>query len=100
MKKLLGILGIGLLVLLITVFIKTFTNSPGAHQKSTPLEAIPTNAIAHMSEAIQLPTETPNDAYEFDTATFFAYRKFMEKSYPLIHKNLPRTIVDSFNYIL
>ena len=87
MKKLISILGIGLLVIITIVLVKTFTNSPGAHQKSAALEAVPTNAIAHMSEAIQLKTETPNDAYQFDTATFLAYRKFMEKSYPLIHKN-------------
>ncbi len=62
MKKLIGILGIGLLVILTIVLVKTFTNNPGAHQKSTPLEAIPSNAIAHMSEAIQIQTETPNDA--------------------------------------
>ena len=70
MKKFLSILGIGLLVIITIVLVKTFTNSPGAHQKSTPLEAIPTNAITHMSEAIQLQTETPNDAYEFDGYLF------------------------------
>ena len=99
MKKIVSVLGIGLIVIFTIVLVKTFINTPGSHQKSTALEAIPNNAIAHMSEAIQIQTETPNDAYQFDTATFLAYRKFMEKSYPLIHKNLPRTIVDSFNYI-
>jgi len=49
MKKLLGVLGVGLLVIIIIVFVKTFTNTPGAHQKSKPLEAIPSNAITHMS---------------------------------------------------
>jgi carboxypeptidase PM20D1 len=99
MKKLLALLGIGLLLIITIIFIKTFTNSPGAHQKGISLEALPANAITHMSQAIQLHTETPNDAYVFDTTTFLAYRKFLEKSYPLIHKNLPRTTIDSFNYI-
>ncbi len=99
MKKILGFLGIGLIVIIAIVFVKTITNTPGAHQKSMPLEAFPTNAIAHMSQAIQIQTETPNDDYQFDTATFLTYRKFLETSYPLIHKNLPRTIIDSFNYI-
>ena len=99
MKKLLALLGIGLLLIITIIFIKTFTNSPGAHQKGISLEALPANAITHMSQAIQLRTETPNDAYVFDTTTFLAYRKFLEKSYPLIHKNLPRTTIDSFNYI-
>ena len=99
MKKLLALLGIGLLLIITIIFIKTFTNSPGAHQKGISLEVLPANAITHMSQAIQLRTETPNDAYVFDTTTFLAYRKFLEKSYPLIHKNLPRTTIDSFNYI-
>jgi carboxypeptidase PM20D1 len=52
-----------------------------------------------MTNAIQIKTETPNDNYEFDTATFMNYRKLIETAYPLIHKNLKRTIIDSFNYI-
>ena len=99
MKKFLSILGVGILVLMGIISIKTFTNQPKAQPKNSIQEPLPSNAIAHMSKAIQLSTETPNDAYEFDTATFLAYRKFMESAYPLIHKNLPRTIIDSFNYI-
>jgi carboxypeptidase PM20D1 len=99
MKKIAVLLGTLLIILVAIVLVKTWTNAPGAHQKSTILEPLTKEAIAHMSQAIQIKTETPNDAYEFDTATFFAYRKFLEKSYPLVHKNLPRTIIDSFNYV-
>jgi carboxypeptidase PM20D1 len=99
MKKIAVLLGTLLIILVAIVLVKTWTNTPGAHQKSTILEPLTKEAIAHMSQAIQIKTETPNDAYEFDTATFFAYRKFLEKSYPLVHKNLPRTIIDSFNYV-
>ena len=99
MKKIALFFGAILLILATIIVSKTISNAPGAHQKSTALEILPTEAIAHMSQAIQIKTETPNDAYEFDTATFFAYRKFIEKAYPLVHKNLPRTVIDSFNYI-
>lgn len=99
MKKIAVLLGTLLIILVAIVLVKTWTNTPGAHQKSTILEPLTKEAIAHMSQAIQIKTETPNDAYEFDTATFFAYRKFLEKSYPLVHKNLPRTVIDSFNYV-
>ena len=34
--------------------------------------------VAHMTGAIQLRTETPNDEYQFDTSTFMHYRKFIE----------------------
>ncbi len=99
MKKIAVLIGVVLLILAAIVVSKTISNSPGAHQKSSALEILPTEAIAHMSQAIQIKTETPNDAYEFDTVTFFTYRKFIEKAYPLVHKNLPRTVIDSFNYV-
>jgi len=99
MKKILGVIGILFTALCIFIFIKTITNKPSNDNTVVNLMPLPPNAIAHMSAAIQLRTETPNDAYEFDTATFMNYRKFIETNYPLIHKNLSRTIIDSFNYI-
>jgi carboxypeptidase PM20D1 len=99
MKKILSILGLALIAVLTVLIVKTISNKPLGNQKEIQLEALPQNAIEHMSAAIQLRTETPNDDYQFDTATFMHYRKFIESTYPLIHKNLPRTIVDSFNYI-
>jgi carboxypeptidase PM20D1 len=99
MKRILSGLGILALGLSIFVGIKTITNKPSNNLKEVSLLAMPENAIAHMTSAIQLRTETPNDEYQFDTATFMNYRKFIETAYPLIHKNLTRTIIDSFNYI-
>lgn len=99
MKKIVGILGILLLAVFIFVIIKTITNKPSMNKQEVNLLALPEKAIDHMSAAIQLRTETPNDDYQFDTVTFMRYRTFLETTYPLIHKNLPRTIVDSFNYI-
>jgi carboxypeptidase PM20D1 len=99
MKKILKFLGILLSGLLLFICIRTITNKPSNNSNEFTLEALPQNAITHMSSAIQLKTETPNDEYQFDTATFMNYRKFLENTYPLIHKNLPRTIIDSFNYI-
>ena len=100
MKKIVGILGLLLLAVFIFVIIKTITNKPSMNKQEVNLLALPEKAIDHMSAAIQLRTETPNDDYQFDTVTFMRYRTFLETTYPLIHKNLPRTIVDSFNYIL
>jgi carboxypeptidase PM20D1 len=99
MKRILSGLGILALGLSIFVGIKTITNKPSNNLKEVSLLALPENAITHMTSAIQLRTETPNDEYQFDTATFMHYRNFIETAYPLIHKNLTRTIIDSFNYI-
>lgn len=99
MKNLLKVLGGIILVLAVIVIAKTITNKSSIQKNTVTLIELPTDAIAHMSKAIQLPTETPDDSFKFDTTTFLAYRKFIESSYPLIHKNLPRTTIDSFNYI-
>ena len=99
MKKIFTVLGLAFLIITIIVVVKTVSNKPISNQKEVVLAALPQNAIEHMSAAIQLRTETPNDDYQFDTLTFMKYRKFLENTYPLIHKNLPRTIIDSFNYI-
>ena len=99
MKKIVSFLGILLLATFIFATIKTFINKPAVTQQEVKLLSLPEKAIDHMSSAIQLRTETPNDDYQFDTATFMHYRAFLESNYPLIHKNLPRTIIDSFNYI-
>ncbi len=99
MKKILSVIGILFSALLIFIGIRTITNKPAANNIQVNLSPLPQNAVAHMSAAIQYKTETPNDEYQFDTATFMNYRKFIETTYPLIHKNLTRTIIDSFNYI-
>ncbi len=99
MKKFFQLIGAILIMVLVVVIVNTIRNQPSEYNQAIVQEALPKNAIAHMSNAIQLKTETPNDAYQFDTATFLKYRKFIETAYPLIHQNLPRTIIDSFNYI-
>jgi carboxypeptidase PM20D1 len=97
-KVILPILG-ALILLSIVLIYNTVSNKPIFSTGKTSDLALPNEAIQHMSMAIQLRTETPNDLFQFDTATFMKYRAFMEKSYPLIHQKLSRTIIDSFNYI-
>ncbi len=99
MKNIVRVIAAILVLLIIVVVVKTISNKPSLQKGDVSLEELPSNAITHMSEAIQIATETPNDDYAFDTATFMAYRKFIEKNYPLITQKLPRTIIDSFNYI-
>lgn len=94
---------VGLSVLIASIFIvvliKTLINNPKSSDTKVTLAALPDSAISHMSKAIQIPTETPDDNYKYDSAIFYSYRKFIEQSYPLVHQQLTRTIVDSFHYI-
>ena len=99
MKKLVQLIAILLVIIGIIVIIKTITNKPSSQSQSIELVALPAGAIEHMTEAIQMATETPNDLYQYDSTVFYSYRKFLEKNYPLIHQKLTRTIIDSFHYI-
>lgn len=99
MKKLLQIIGFSLIVIIVILVVRTINNTPVKSIEAVHLDALPQGAIQHMSEAIQFATETPNDLYQYDSTVFYSYRKFIEKSYPLIHKQLTRTIIDSFHYI-
>ena len=99
MKRFIKVIALVFFSLLLVVITKTILNKPNNTTQSVSLQKLPTDAIKHMSEAIQMATETPNDLYQYDSTTFFAYRKFIERSYPLVHQKLTRTIIDSFHYI-
>ena len=99
MNRITKITGLIIGFLLLVVITKTILNKPVLENQNVSLTALPTDAIKHMTEAIQIATETPNDAFEYDSAVFYSYRKLIEKNYPLVHQQLSRTVIDSFNYI-
>lgn len=99
MNRIIKIAGLIIGSLLLVVITKTILNKPVLENQNVSLAALPTDAIKHMTEAIQIATETPNDAFEYDSAVFYSYRKLIEKNYPLVHQQLSRTVIDSFNYI-
>ncbi len=99
MNRITKIAGLIIGSLLLVVITKTILNKPVLENQNVRLTALPTDAIKHMTEAIQIATETPNDAFEYDSAVFYSYRKLIEKNYPLVHQQLSRTVIDSFNYI-
>ena len=99
MNRITKIAGLIIISLLLVVIIKTIVNKPVLTSQKINLTALPADAIKHMTEAIQIATETPNDAFEYDSTVFYSYRKLIEKNYPLVHQQLSRTVIDSFNYI-
>lgn len=99
MKKIVVGFLILFLALSMVVLYNTFKNKPILGQNKVNLTALPTDAISHMGQAIQISTETPDDNYKYDSSTFYKYRQFIDQSYPTVKSTLPRTIIDSFNYI-
>ncbi|EMB7844968.1 M20 family peptidase [Vibrio vulnificus] len=50
-------------------------------------------AAQRLSQAVQFPTISNQDCSDFDEDAFNRYHKFIEQSYPLVHKTLKRELV-------
>ncbi len=51
-------------------------------------------AVNNLSRAIQFPTVSNHDITKMDLAQFSALEKFLEESYPLLHQNLEKTVIN------
>lgn len=91
MKVLYGIL-IALAVFIVITLIRAIFFVPKT-KKYEPLEDehIDVDRVAkHLSGAIQIPTVSYPENEKVDWAKFDEFHKYLEESYPLIHKNLER----------
>jgi Acetylornithine deacetylase/Succinyl-diaminopimelate desuccinylase and related deacylases len=55
--------------------------------------------VKHLSDAVQIPTVSMVGEFEGIDAPFFEYHKFLENSYPLIHKAAQKTIINSYSLV-
>jgi len=100
MKKILKFLGIILLLLVAIVLINTFRFSHPLPKKTALSQPpIDDSAIAHMQEAIRIPTISYADTIAIDTAAYLRFRQFLETAYPLVHQKLNRQIFEHFSYL-
>ena len=100
MKKfILGILSI--IVLLATVVvIRTFIftgNQPKIEAFKT--FGITDSAKYHMAEAISIPTISHENPADFDSTAFDSFMLFLERTYPLTHKELIVTPINTYSRI-
>lgn len=61
-----------------------------------PIEVDSEKAVRHLSKSIQFETISSQDSRLFDEKPFLEFHQFIQKSYPLIHKNLTREIVNKY----
>ncbi len=99
MKIFMGAAGLLLLVLAVVLGINYFSAKPWPSHHAGPLQPLPDSAVAHMSEAIRIPTISPEDTLHIDTASFNRFRLFLETSYPLLHQHCTRTIINGYSYV-
>ena len=98
-RTILKIFIIAIVVITAIVLFRTFTAKPWPSHKAEALITLPDSAISHMSQAIQIATISPEDTTHIDSVHFNQFRIFLEKSYPLIHKNLSRTLIKNYSYV-
>jgi len=55
---------------------------------AVPAPATPPAALEHLQEAIHYKTISYSDSTLLDTAQFFGFHRFLEKTYPTVHANL------------
>ena len=98
-KKLFYFAGLAILLLLAILLFNTLRTEPWPLHKAAALEPLPDSAITHMSNAIRIATVSPEDTTRIDSVHFNQFRFFLEQSYPLIHRQLSRTIIKDYSYV-
>jgi carboxypeptidase PM20D1 len=90
LRKILLILGLGLLVLLAILLWNTFRFPSRQLTDVAPAPAlnVSDSAISHLSRAIQFRTVSYQDPTLTDTTQFDAFLAFLESTYPLVHRHL------------
>lgn len=100
LKKLLRFAGLALLLLLVVLVFNTLRSKPWpvAAANSNP-PPMPDSAVAHLSQAVQIPTISINDTAAIDTAAFIKFGQFVQQAYPQINTHLTKTMVDGLNFV-
>src|SRR6185436_12032958 len=97
-KTLIGT-GILLVVVFTILLINILRLKPWPVKQAEALQPLPDSAIVHFSQAIQIPTISVSDTSAIDTAAFKAFGSFLQSTYPLIHRQLSKTMIDHFFYV-
>ncbi|MBK9793924.1 MAG: M20/M25/M40 family metallo-hydrolase [Sphingobacteriales bacterium] len=67
--------------------------------KANPAPALADDALKHFQQAIQFQTVSYDAPSQWDSVPFTEFRKFLESTYPLVHKTLTREIVSGYSYL-
>ncbi|NLZ25416.1 MAG: M20/M25/M40 family metallo-hydrolase [Clostridiales bacterium] len=90
----------GLIILI--MIIKTVTLKPEKSEKSeeVTLYDFDENALAeHLSEAVKIPTVSMVEEYKNNSQPFFRFHRYLEETYPLIHKTAEKTIIADYSLV-
>ncbi|HWA33815.1 MAG TPA: M20/M25/M40 family metallo-hydrolase, partial [Cyclobacteriaceae bacterium] len=100
MKRLLGILGLLIVLLIGVLLFNTFL----FESKQLKVEAIATSvpstaAIEHFQKAIGYKTISFGDSIHFDSSAFLGFHRYLQTTYPLVHAKLKRERVLKYSLL-
>lgn len=98
-RLLLLLLAIFIVLAAVVVFRTARYGTPVPQGQSLPLPSAPDSAVAHMSQAVQIPTVSYADSLPVDTPAYTRFRTFLEGAYPQVHQKLERKIFNQFSYL-
>lgn len=93
---------LGILVILIAIMaLNTWVKRPTkkAAFEMPEIERDKRKIAEHLSNMIQLKTVTSSTMEGFDEKAFYGLHKYLEKTYPLVHKTLSREVVNKYSLI-
>jgi carboxypeptidase PM20D1 len=64
-----------------------------------PAIAVPDSAVAHFRQAIRFKTISYTDSTRFDSSQFMGFQRFLQKTYPLVHQQLNREVINSYSLL-
>lgn len=96
-----GTIAAVIVLFFLALIIRTALNRPKIPTgKAGKLPEIDKNAaVQHLREAIRIPTVSMVEDYVDNIQPFIDYRNWLEKTYPLLHANAERTIIEGYSLI-
>jgi carboxypeptidase PM20D1 len=100
MKRLLYFFLIILMALVAIILFRTLTfESRQRYVDISPFPSADEKAVSNFTTAISFKTISNSDSTLFDSSQFLGFRRFLEASYPLVHRNLARQIVQNYTLV-
>jgi carboxypeptidase PM20D1 len=95
------IVAAAVLTLLLIAFVRTAcarSRQPGAGEKKS-VSFDETELAHHLSGALKLKTISDEAPDKWDYAEFLAFHAYLEKTYPLLHRSLKKTVVNTYSLL-
>lgn len=100
LKKIFFILLLAVVGLISVLLFNTFRfKTTKASGKALQISGIGDSVAQHLSEALQIKTISFGDTLAIDTVEFLKFRSFLERTYPMVHAQLPKMIFSEFSYV-